>query len=348
MMSPSKIRIQSGWTTGVVALAGLLLLAAPTMTEVLGGEVGSGPPIGACCIGEACTVMSEADCLTAGGQYQGDGTTCDPNPCILEPVCLIISEIVNGTLSGDCPRYVEITNTGTHDYTFPEGGLIVQMDWSSDVIVDVDLTGVTILAGQAFVINSNYQGACSGAYQMVYGEDPDLETDINVEFGDGNDRYILTDTADGSNLLDIYGEFGTTPGVWEYGDGYSYRLPAYNSGTGQTFAEEQWFYGGKDSLYGPDPEELLHLYTTPGVHLYNHSCPSPPVCGGDSNCDGAINWRDIDFFVAAMNDNVAAWEAMFLPGTPGCQFANNDVNEDGTVNWRDIDPFVAVMNTTCP
>ncbi|MCK4343592.1 MAG: hypothetical protein KAY37_17910 [Phycisphaerae bacterium] len=75
---------------------------------------------------------------------------------------------------------------------------------------------------------------------------------------------------------------------------------------------------------------------------------TPPCCPGDSNCDNQINWRDIDFFVAAMNDNVAAWEAMFLPGEPTCPFENNDTNEDGTVNWRDIDPFVAVMNTTCP
>ncbi|MCK4341914.1 MAG: hypothetical protein KAY37_09355 [Phycisphaerae bacterium] len=73
-----------------------------------------------------------------------------------------------------------------------------------------------------------------------------------------------------------------------------------------------------------------------------------PVCPGDANCDGEINWRDIDFFVAAMNDNYAAWAAMFLPGVPTCPFANNDANADGTVNWRDIDPFVAVMNTTCP
>ncbi|MCK4341206.1 MAG: hypothetical protein KAY37_05720 [Phycisphaerae bacterium] len=75
---------------------------------------------------------------------------------------------------------------------------------------------------------------------------------------------------------------------------------------------------------------------------------APPVCPGDSNCDDAISWRDIDFFVAAMNDDVAAWEAMFAPGTPSCQFANNDVNEDGKVSWRDIDPFVTLMNTTCP
>ncbi|MCK4341558.1 MAG: hypothetical protein KAY37_07545 [Phycisphaerae bacterium] len=72
------------------------------------------------------------------------------------------------------------------------------------------------------------------------------------------------------------------------------------------------------------------------------------VCPGDSNCDGSISWRDIDFFVAAMNDNVAAWEAMFAPGTPDCSFDNNDVNADGTVSWRDIDPLVALMNTTCP
>ncbi|MCK4341950.1 MAG: hypothetical protein KAY37_09535 [Phycisphaerae bacterium] len=77
-------------------------------------------------------------------------------------------------------------------------------------------------------------------------------------------------------------------------------------------------------------------------------CEAPPVCPGDSNCDGVINWRDIDYFVAAMNDNVAAWEAMFDPGPPTCPFENNDGNGDGTVNWRDIDSLVALMNTTCP
>jgi hypothetical protein len=75
---------------------------------------------------------------------------------------------------------------------------------------------------------------------------------------------------------------------------------------------------------------------------------APAGCAGDSNCDGEITWRDIDYFVAAQNDNVAGWEALFAPGTPSCPFANNDVNGDETVNWRDIDPLVALMNTTCP
>ncbi|MCK4342664.1 MAG: thrombospondin type 3 repeat-containing protein [Phycisphaerae bacterium] len=111
-----------------------------------------------------------------------------------------------------------------------------------------------------------------------------------------------------------------------------FHAGAYTNPDGVTCCEEVCHESPSD--------EHLHCTIPP-------ECP-PCVCPGDSNCDEAINWRDIDFFVAAMNDNVAAWEAMFLPGVPTCPFANNDVNGDGTVNWRDIDPFVAVMNTTCP
>ncbi len=74
-------------------------------------------------------------------------------------------------------------------------------------------------------------------------------------------------------------------------------------------------------------------------------------CLGDSNCDGRINWRDIDFFVAAQNDNYSSWyntHMLLLGAPPDCPFANNNVNGDNTVNWRDIDPFVALQNTTCP
>ncbi|MCK4341205.1 MAG: hypothetical protein KAY37_05715 [Phycisphaerae bacterium] len=74
----------------------------------------------------------------------------------------------------------------------------------------------------------------------------------------------------------------------------------------------------------------------------------PPICPGDSNCDGEVSWRDVDYFVAGINDNLAGWVAMFAPGQPTCPYENNDVNDDGSVNWRDIDPLVDLMNTTCP
>jgi hypothetical protein len=74
----------------------------------------------------------------------------------------------------------------------------------------------------------------------------------------------------------------------------------------------------------------------------------PPVpCKGDGNCDFAVNWRDIDYLVAAQNDNMSAWGALF-PVEPQCSFFNLDTDDDGHVNWRDIDPFIARMNSTCP
>jgi len=296
-----------------------------------------GPITGACCIDEVCTVVTESECLGATGEYQGDDTGCDPDPCaVFEPDCLILSEIVDGTLSGSCPRYVEITNTGLHNFTFQEGGLIVQTDFSSDVIVDVDLSGITILSGQSYVINATDAGSCSGAFDIVYGFSADLEVD-DVVFGDGNDRYILTDTADGSNLLDIYGEFGISGGAWAYGDGYSYRRAAYNSGNDGVFLAGEWFFGGKDSLEGVDPEGLLLAYTTPKVHEYYADCPST---AGDIDDDGDVDLGDYAVFAACMNgpDNPTP------PG--GCtadDFAAADIENDNDVDLADFSIFQDVF-----
>lgn len=83
----------------------------------------------------------------------------------------------------------------------------------------------------------------------------------------------------------------------------------------------------------------------PGTSCTPHPCVP---CLGDANCDGFVNWRDIDFFVAGQNDNETAWRAMFTPPDPRCPFANLDCNQDNYVNWRDIDPFVSLQNTACP
>ncbi len=36
---------------------------------------------GACCVDTDCSIQTESDCTDMGGTYQGDDTTCDPNPC---------------------------------------------------------------------------------------------------------------------------------------------------------------------------------------------------------------------------------------------------------------------------
>jgi hypothetical protein len=250
--------------------------------------------------------------------------------------CLIISELALGNESGESPRWLEITNTSTSDYTFAQGGIIVQSDGSDDVVVDIDLTGITIAPGQAFTICSNVEGGCM-AFQAVYSQPPDLCIDGSLPIGDGDDRYILTDAADGSNLLDIYGEFGVdgTGEPWEYTLGYSYRLPAYNSGSGGTFAPDEWFYGGVDSLKGdaqhPSWEYML-MYTDPGRHSYDEDCTA---CPGDLDGDNDVDLSDL----AQLLGNYGM--------TSGATYEDGDLDGDGDVDLADLAALLGVYGTTC-
>lgn len=59
---------------------------------------------------------------------------------------------------------------------------------------------------------------------------------------------------------------------------------------------------------------------------------------GDLNCDGLVNFADIDPFVLALSDQ-AGYEARY----PNCRWLNADCNGDGAVDFGDIDPFVALL-----
>lgn len=76
-------------------------------------------------------------------------------------------------------------------------------------------------------------------------------------------------------------------------------------------------------------------------------CPcAPPTACGDSNCDGAVNILDINFFVAAVQSR-AQWDA--LPNTDCDFWCANDINNDGVVNILDINSFIAAIGAgSCP
>jgi hypothetical protein len=297
------------------------------------------PPPSACCTGEACTLLTEYDCAAAGGVFAGPDVACTPNPCVsYDSSCLIISEVVQGGESGNCPRWVELTNTGGTDFAFIEGGLIVQTGTSTDVNVDVDLSGVVIPAGQAYVINSNFSGACTGAFPAIYGFEPHRYS--NTEFCFGDERLILTDTSDGSHLIDIYGEFGVdgTGQPWEFTTGYAYRRPEWTYGAGPQFHLSEWVVGGVGSLLGDNPTEMLLTLTTPGLHAIKQACTLN--YRGDLNCDGAVDFGDINAFVLALT-NPDTYAAQF----PGCPLANRDVDRNGVFDFADINPFIQVLSS---
>ncbi len=60
------------------------------------------------------------------------------------------------------------------------------------------------------------------------------------------------------------------------------------------------------------------------------------ICRGDCDCDGDIDFDDINPFVAA------------LGGATPCSFDNCDVDGNGQINFDDINPFVAVIGQPCP
>jgi hypothetical protein len=69
-----------------------------------------------------------------------------------------------------------------------------------------------------------------------------------------------------------------------------------------------------------------------------------PCCLGDLNCDGTVNFGDINPFVLYLS-NCEAWKTTF----PDCSPCNGDLNCDGTYcqgAFDDINPFVALM-TQC-
>ena len=77
-------------------------------------------------------------------------------------------------------------------------------------------------------------------------------------------------------------------------------------------------------------------------------CPDGTMgtCGGkpgDLNCDGAVDFDDIDPFVLALSG-----EEAYLATYPDCRWLNADCNDDDAVDFDDIDAFVAVLGTSRP
>ncbi len=65
---------------------------------------------------------------------------------------------------------------------------------------------------------------------------------------------------------------------------------------------------------------------------------------GDLNCDGVVDFADIDPFVLALS-SPAAYQTQY----PNCNWLNADTNGDGRVDFADIDPFVACLtHGGCP
>lgn len=123
-------------------------------------------PTGACCLaGQFCDVQTEDDCTLAGGAYEGDGTSCDPNPCpeptggcCVDGSCTIETEADCNTAGG------EWLGGGTdcgQPCAQPTGACCVDDDPSCTITIEDDCSGTWQGSGTDCVPNPcDPNGAC--------------------------------------------------------------------------------------------------------------------------------------------------------------------------------------------
>jgi len=84
--------------------------AADTLCADLDPPCGVIP--GACCVGTTCSELSEADCATAGGTFQGQGTPCTPIICGCSDASIVI-DILTDSYGSETTWEVVEQGTGT-------------------------------------------------------------------------------------------------------------------------------------------------------------------------------------------------------------------------------------------
>ena len=85
------------------------------------------------------------------------------------------------------------------------------------------------------------------------------------------------------------------------------------------------------------PEECAALdghYKGHGTTCESNAC----VCRGDLNCDGVVDFADINPFVLILT-NPWAWQQTYA----GCPWQNGDIDGNGAPGFEDINPFVALI-----
>ncbi len=197
---------------------------------------------------------------------------------------LIISEVVDGTLSGGQPKFVEVTNTSAVPVDMSLYKIVHYNNGNAAGGGNIALTPAGMLApGASWVVS--YGAVPNTQYAVVYGAPANQE----VTYGGHNgDDAIALELIAGGGPIDVFGLIGCDPimtagacgvppvisacgaapnAAWDYEDGYNYRCGLTAS---TTFNPADWVLGGSDSLEDcvlgdPGRIALMLALTTPGV-----------------------------------------------------------------------------------
>ena len=328
--------------------------------------------VGACCIPIAdtelaeCLIISPSECTTAGGVYQGDYTSCgDPNPCCTfecdedgvpegEPAC----GVPDDTTNGGCNSTPPVFDTTTLNGAYPVVCGTTQYDGESR---DTDWYVYNHIGGDMYLwVATEFHGHVS-IYADFDSGNPCLEEGgpsgeylggIETYADCGMYGYYLGEIEAGNVLLIVVPEFeylipcGSERGRYELAvaSGASNPCCVTDDETGEGVCIDTWepYCTAADGVWHPEYESCE---VAP-----DDLCQAGPIpCAGDMNCDGIVNYDDIDYFVAALSCVGGAPGCWPPAGVPAdCPWINGDCNGDDNVTYGDIDPFVGRIGHTCP
>ncbi|MBP7747609.1 MAG: M28 family peptidase [Phycisphaerae bacterium] len=199
----------------------------------------------------------------------------------------------------------------------------------------------------------------TGSYVYGYNLAGDYANNLPV-------RYLTTPAFDCTGQTHVQLEFWRWLGVESNSNYDQATVEASNNGTswsviwsatstGAAVADTAWKLQVFDLATIADNQPTVYIrwgmgptdsyVTYPGwnvddVRLTGLLC-EPPYPVGDLNCDGLVDFRDINPFILILT-NPEAWAAAY----PDCPSANGDINGDGSITFGDINPFIALLTGT--
>ena len=304
-----------------------------------------------------CTISGNTAPADGGGIYCYAGC----NPCANYPVvsgCLILGNEAGrhggGIYVENCNRvgYARFSDCLIAANSAAEmGGAVYCHRY-----VEPTITGCTIVGNSA--------GQCAGATYFSYVIDATIANTIlwgdsapqGTEIGLGETQTTLeilySDVAGGQVQVHI-----DIPASLVWGAGNIDTDPLFVDPDGPDNDPNTWednnyrLSAGSPCIDAGDPNFLPEPGETDldgHIRVYDGNADGAPrvdmgayefVRLGDLNCDGIVDYDDVDAFVLALIDE-AAYYALYPDG----DHLLADLNGDGAVNSLDIDPFIALLS----
>ena len=311
--------------------------------------------LGACCDGESCSLMFEADCLLSdpNAVYLGDFTDCgaDPNenPC-LDGACCYDSGDPNE------PRYCT-------EVRVDECSALTNGTWKGpNVTCASNPCGCTI---QTPYVAGSMQGWNNNSHPMISIGSNIWELTFTGLTPNNREEFKITDgtwdnTLPSSNswlYTDSNGEITITYDCNFYSDGWAPdrdRLGlSYDPGIWTAVGDWQGWNNADPNTVMVSQGGGIYMYEGTGTAAGTHYWKAVYTGTWDSISWNArsINTENMEFTLSSTSDIyrlyvdglIGVVKVEVVSGDPCAGQVRGDVNCDGSINSLDIDPFVAVL-----